>query len=207
MKDSLHTLLYATILGGVCALVLTAAAQWTEPYRRRNEEAEKNRHILRVLSVPFEDGAGAEELVEIFKKNVRPRMLGELPTYEYVADGPSGKPRAVAVPFAGQGLWGPIKGFLALEPDMATIRGITFYEQEETPGLGGEIGAAWFRDRFKGKRIHDTGVPGIRLVRDGAKGANQIDAVTGATMTCEKVEAMLNATIGQIMKERSSDGG
>ena len=50
-------------------------------------------------------------------------------------------------------------------------------------------------------------MPGIRIVRDGASEANEVDAITGATMTCEKVEAMLNATIRRIMKERSSHGG
>ena len=206
MKDSMYTLLYATILGGTCALVLTAAAQWTEPYRRRNEEAEKNRHILGVLSVPFEEEATAEELVTIFKANVRSGELGGLTTYEYLADGPSGKPRAIAVPFTGQGLWGPIKGLLALEPDLETICGITFYEQEETPGLGGEITSDWFRKRFIEKRIHAAGAPGIRIVRSGASGVNEIDGITGATMTCNKVQAMLNVTIKQVMKERRSDG-
>ena len=207
MKDSLHTLLYATILGGVCALVLTAAAQWTEPHRKRNDEAERNRHVHRVLAVPFEKKASAQELVEVFKKNIREQPLGELTAYAYVRDGAPAAAAPLAVPFSGQGLWGPIKGFLALEPDRETIRGITFHEQEETPGLGGEIAASWFCGRFKGKRIHAAGVPGIRLVREGANSANEIDAVTGATMTCEKVQAMLNATIKRIMKERSSDGG
>jgi Na+-transporting NADH:ubiquinone oxidoreductase subunit C len=109
----------------------------------------------------------------------------------------------VAVPFAGQGLWGPIKGFLALKPDLKTIHGVTFHEQEETPGLGGEIGADWFRDQFKGKSIEDAqGKRGIRIRRGGgATGPNEVDAITGATMTSERVEEMLNAAVARIAGE------
>ena len=59
----------------------------------------------------------------------------------------------MAVPFSGSGVWGPIEGVLALEPDMQTIRGVRFYKQEETPGLGGEIASDWFQAQFKGKTL------------------------------------------------------
>ena len=124
----------------------------------------------------------------------------EVPTY-----------RAVAVPFAGPGLWGPVEGFLALESDMRTIRGITFHKQEETPGLGGEIASASFTRQFEGKSIVDeSGRPGIRILRAGAappesKGANEVDGITGATTTCEKVQAMLNEIIARIARARDAD--
>jgi Na+-transporting NADH:ubiquinone oxidoreductase subunit C len=95
-----------------------------------------------------------------------------------------------------------VEGLLALEPDMKTIRGVTFYKQEETPGLGGEIGSAWFQQQFKGKSIMAGPKPGIRIIRGGAKSApDAVDAITGATMTSEKVQAMLNRTIAQIVEE------
>ena len=79
-----------------------------------------------------------------------------------------------------------------MESDMKTIRGLTFSRQEETPGLGGEIAAPWFRDQFVGKSIVDrAGKPGISI--GGAQDApNAVDAITGATMTCDKLEAVLN---------------
>ena len=108
--------------------------------------------------------------------------------------------------FEGPGLWGPIKGFLALESDMKTIRGLTFYEQEETPGLGGEIVADWFREQFAGKTIVDAqGKAGIEI--GGSKsGPNHVDGITGATMTCDKVEAMLNKLVKTLVEESGSDG-
>lgn len=202
MKDSLQTIIYATALGLVCSLMLTAAATYTAPYKKSNAKAEKMRGILSVLEVPFPADASSQDLVDIYDKNIRQEESGELTLYKYIPDG-SDKTEAVAVAFAGPGLWGPIKGFLSLESDMKTIRGIIFHEQEETPGLGGDIVTESFRGQFKGKSIADAnGKPGMRLVRDGADAINEVDAITGATITCNKVEQMLNKTIALIMKER-----
>ena len=207
MNDSLRTLVYAAVLGGVCASLLTGAARFTEPYKKSNARAEEMRNILGVLDVPHDPHASSRELVEVFEKNVRVEQRGELATYVYRSAGLPAAAQVVAVQFAGPGLWGPIKGLLSLDAEMKTIRGITFHEQEETPGLGGEIGAPWFRDQFKGKRIEDAaGRPRIRIRRDGAVGLNEVDAITGATMTCEKVEDMLNRAIEQIVEERTRHG-
>jgi Na+-transporting NADH:ubiquinone oxidoreductase subunit C len=207
VTDKVYTLVYAATVGTVCALLLAGAGRFTRPYREANEEAEKVSNILRVLGVPFEDGASAEELVGVFKRTIREQDRGGLSIYVY-SDSTSGQPVAIAVPFAGPGLWGPVEGFLALEPDMRTIRGITFHKHEETPGLGGEIGAPWFRGQFKGKSILSaSGKPGLRVRRGkGATAANEVDGITGATMTCTKVEAMLNAVVAKIVKEGGTDG-
>ncbi len=206
MKGSLYTLGYAGVLGTICALLLTAAASFTQPYKKANADAERNRNILNVLQVPYSPEVSARELIEIFETNVDLKVLGEIQFYRY-PKGP-GKAETVAVAFEGTGLWGPIKGFLALGPDMRTIRGITFYQQEETPGLGGEIASAWFVKQFEGKKIVDaSGKVGIAIKGGSEKRAvNEVDAITGATMTCEKVEAMLNSVIEKIVQESGNNG-
>jgi Na+-transporting NADH:ubiquinone oxidoreductase subunit C len=86
---------------------------------------------------------------------------------------------------------------------MRTIRGVTFYEQEETPGLGGEIAADWFRKQFVGKSIVDeAGNPGIIISSGGEPASNKVDAISGATMTCDKVQAMLNEAISSVVEEK-----
>ena len=42
-------------------------------------------------------------------------------------------------PIYGKGLWSTMYGFIALDKDLKTIKGFTFYEHGETPGLGGEV--------------------------------------------------------------------
>ena len=100
-------------------------------------------------------------------------------------------------------MWGPIKGFLALDPKITKILGITFYEQEETPGLGGEISTPSFRNKFVGLPIRDKeGNPGIIIKSGGEEAINKVDGISGATMTCDKVQQMLNEAIKRITKEK-----
>ena len=198
MKGSLYTLVYAAVLGSACALLLTGAAEFTEEARKANAEAEEALNILLALKVPLPGNITSKQIVELRDQNIQ----GEEP-YVYSPPDANGKVLAVAIRFAGLGLWGPIKGFLALEPDMKTIRGITFYEQEETPGLGGEITSEGFRGQFEGKSIiGPDGVPGIIISVGGEDAPNKVDGISGATMTCDKVQAMLNEAIKGVVKEK-----
>ena len=203
MKNNVYTLFYAGVLGTVCSLLLTAAASFTASYQEDNAKAEKNRNILGVLQVQYPPGASSQELVKIFEDNVSLEQKGALMMYRYVPAKDSDNKETVAVAFEGPGLWGPVKGFLALGRDMRTIRGITFYEQEETPGLGGDIVTDKFRDQFVGKSIVDeAGTPGIIISSSEGQAANKVDAISGATMTCDKVQAMLNEAIKIIVEEK-----
>lgn len=198
MKGSLYTLMYAAALGTACATVLTFAAVFTEENIRANREAEEAKNILIALNVPIPEKTPAKELVALRKEKVKVDKIGDVTTYEYWVDG---KRESVAVRFTGLGLWGPIKGFLAMDPERTRIKGITFYEQQETPGLGGEISKNWFRDRFKDLSLRDaSGNVGIEIGA-GEDAPNRIDGISGATMTCNKVEEMLNEAIKSIVKE------
>ncbi len=201
MKGSVYTLVYAAVLSTVCALILTFAASFTAPYKLANAEAEEVKNILLALSVSVPEKASSEELVEIYEKNVQEKERGSITTYVYTPSG--NNDGAIAIRFAGPGLWGPIKGFLALDPKITKIRGITFYEQEETPGLGGEIVKPSFRDKFVGLLIRDeAGNPGIIIKNGGEAAVNKVDGISGATMTCDKVQEMLNEAIKSIVEEK-----
>jgi len=201
MKGNVYTLVYAAVLGTVCALVLTFASSFTAPYKQANAEAEEVKNILLALNVSIPDKASSEEMVKIYKENVQEEMRGGITTYVYTpSDNSDG---AIAMRFAGPGLWGPIKGFLAMNPEITKIQGITFYEQEETPGLGGEIVKPSFRDKFVGLLIRDdAGKPGIIIKNGGEAAANKVDGISGATMTCDKVQEMLNEAIRSIVEEK-----
>ena len=202
MKNNLYTLIYAGILGSVCASLLTGAAIFTKPLREANADAEKKENILNVLEVPFDEAVSAKELLAVFDSKVIDETSEKLEMYRFVPEQGSAGVETVAIAFEGPGLWGAIKGFLALQPDMRTIRGITFYEQEETPGLGGEIVSEGFRQHFTGKSIvNERGEAGIIIGKEGKNAPNGVDAITGATMTCDKVQAMLNDVIKRMVKE------
>ena len=207
MKAEIRIVLFSAILAIVCSLLLTGAELLLKPYREANEQAEEMRNYLAALSIPVDDDANASTLIELYKDNVTVRELGGLEVYAYVPGALSGgDPMAYAVPFSGAGLWGPVSGVLALEPDLKTIRGVRFYKQEETPGLGGEIGAAWFQQQFEGKRIVSaSGDYGFSVVKPGTgSGENQVDGITGATMTSDRVGIMIDEIVRELGKEMTS---
>jgi Na+-transporting NADH:ubiquinone oxidoreductase subunit C len=199
--SSLYMVFYAATLGAVCAGLLTLVGNLTRERREANKEAERVRNVLGVLEIPYEKTLDAKGLLGVYEESVKERALGDLELFSSLDA--AGKERLVAVGIDGPGVWGPIKGFMSLDPDMKTIRGITFHEQEETPGLGAEITTVAFRDRFKGKLlVGPGGKPGLRI-KAGASGPTGIDAISGATMTCDKVQDLLNATIAKIVAEKA----
>lgn len=207
MKESFRTLLFAGLLGLVCAGLLAGVSQFTAPFRQANEKAEEVRNYLAALGAPVPAEADARELLDVFENNVREIRLGEITAYEYAPGAASQEgPLAVAIPFSGMGLWGPIRGVLALDPQLRTIRSIRFYQQEETPGLGGEIGAEWFQKQFEGKQIaNDAGEAGFRVQKPGSPPqVNAVDAITGATMTSQRVQAIVDELARRLWKERQS---
>lgn len=201
MKDDLYTIAFAGVLSAACALLLTGAAAVTAPFRENNAKIEEVLNILSALNVPLEEGESAAQLVRKFEQNVREEKRGDVAFYVYSAPDAPDRPKALAVRFAGSGVWGPIEGFLALEPDMKTIRAITFAHQEETPGLGGEISASWFREQFAGRSVRDAaGRVGI-VIGKAEAGPNAVNAITGATMTSGKLETILNDTLRKCVEE------
>jgi len=202
MKGNLQTIVYAAVLGAICGSLLAGVNQLTGPYKEATAQAERIRNVLEVLQIQFSKESDPQELAQVFTANVREEKFGELPVYVCADLQDKDKIKSVAAAFEGRGLWGPIRGFLALRPDMRTIQDITFYEQEETPGVGGQIASSWFRERFKSRKIIDAdGKSGIRIRRGGgALAENEVDAITGATMTCKKLETILNETIKKIVR-------
>lgn len=99
-----------------------------------------------------------------------------------------GKVDQVVISIEGLGMWGTIYGFLALDKDANTVRGITYYDHRETPGLGGEIGNPDWLALWRGRRSYDEQWnPGIAVIK-GQAGAPEkdplhVDGLSGATIT------------------------
>lgn len=103
------------------------------------------------------------------------------------------------IPMVGNGLWGAIWGFVALESDFNTVYGASFDHASETPGLGAEINLPAFQDPFEGKKILDENgdYESITARKGGAQEGNphQVDAITGGTITSNGVTEMLHRTL------------
>lgn len=105
-----------------------------------------------------------------------------------------GQPDAYVIPIQGFGLWDIVKGYLALETDLNTVKGVTFYEHKETPGLGAQVTEQWFQNNWKGKKILDESGNLVSItVAKGqtAEGPHQVDGISGSTLTGNGVNSFL----------------
>ena len=116
--------------------------------------------------------------------------------------GDSGDVKMIVLPIKGYGLWSTLYGFLALDADTKTIRGITYYQHGETPGLGGEVDNPNWKSLWPGRMAFDaSGKPAITVIKGQAGTPDQdphrVDGLSGATITSRGVTSMLHFWLGE----------
>lgn len=195
MKDSIKSVLFMFLVALVFTGLVSAVKLANDQRIARNQEIKLQRIILQVLKIAAGEGISEAQLTELYKKRVKPMRAGNREVYiGYQEDGKT--PLGYALPFKGPGFWGPISGLVSVDPKAEKIRGLAFYKHSETPGLGGRITENWFQTQFEGLALTVEKGPVFKLVPTGASSAkNELDAITGATMTSKAVEAFLNQEI------------
>jgi Na+-transporting NADH:ubiquinone oxidoreductase subunit C len=106
----------------------------------------------------------------------------------------------VILPIDGKGLWSTLYGFLALSGDLNTVKGITFYEHGETPGLGGEVDNPAWKAQWAGKKIYDkAGSVQLQVIKGTAdkSSPHQVDGLSGATLTANGVSNLVRYWLGE----------
>ena len=102
----------------------------------------------------------------------------------------------IILPIRGYGLWGTLFGYIAIDKDLNTIRGLEFYEHKETPGLGAEVDNPKWKALWDGKKIYKDGEIEIAVIKGKVDPSNamadyQVDGLSGATLTSRGVTNML----------------
>ncbi len=134
-----------------------------------------------------------------------PAGIGRRPHYGevFLARDDDGALERVILPVHAYGLWSTMYAFLALEADLRTVSGISFFEHAETPGLGGEIENPRWQEHWVGKKVRDErGQVRFRVDRGptppGANDADyRVDGLSGATITSRGVESMVQFWLGE----------
>ena len=114
-----------------------------------------------------------------------------------------GKTDAIVLPISGKGLWSTLYGYLALDGDANTVRGITFYKHGETPGLGGECENPEWTAKWVGKTILDEkGALASIKVKKGVvdpaipnEKAHMVDGLSGSTITSNGITNFVKADL------------
>jgi len=210
---------FALIVCIVCSMSLAFVSEGLRARKETNEANDIKKNILKAVRLenPLSQKASSQEVLKAYSEmmseivvNEEGQVVESAPTTQ-TAEGETLFPlyvysegqevKAYCFPIEGKGLWSTLYGYLALEPDVETVRGITFYKHGETPGLGGEIETVWFQDNFVGKRIWDEDQQILRpivlvkgKVEDQLPEGDQdfyVDGISGATMTSKGVTALL----------------
>lgn len=195
-NSNVYTIVYATVIVVIVAILLAVVSQVLSPRQQANALLDQQKQILVALNQDYSKADPAQMYLALVNDTV---YVGEnqLPVYVANIDGTT----KYVFKLHGNGLWGGIGGYLALDDDKNTIFGINFNHESETPGLGAEIVTAKFRNQFNGKHIRNAAgeVKSVAVMKAGkmAEGQEQVDAVSGATITCTGVSDMLRNNLAE----------
>jgi len=109
----------------------------------------------------------------------------------------------IILPVYGKGVWSTMYGFIALNNDLTTVEGFSFYEHGETPGLGGEVdNPAWRRSWVGKKAFDDRGKVAIEVLKGAVdplspEAVHQIDGLSGASLTTRGVDKLVRYWLGE----------
>jgi len=224
-QSNLYTIVFIIITSFVAALILSVSSVMLRDRQERNVELDIKRNILSAVDLLKQD----EDVSFLYKKYIRSvvvnsegKILGksapaekinfevelekkpeerEYPVFMSVQKA-EGEISAYCIPIVGKGLWSTLYGYLALESDLKTIRGITFYKHGETPGLGGEIEKPSFQKNFVGKKIlsAEGELVSVTVLKGKTKLnslnlIHEVDGISGATLTSEGVNKLLKSCL------------
>ncbi len=227
-QTNTYIFLYASGMVLIVAAILSVASMLLKPLQERNVEIAKKLDILRSVGKAADAGSAPSknvyveseyekyiresyvinssgqriEGIDAFSVNLKeeinkPLEQRRLPVY--IAQHDDGSLNYI-IPLLGRGLWGPIRGYIALNEDFNTIFGAIFDHDKETPGLGAEINTSQFQDQFRGKQIfNDAGeFVSIKVQKAGLPpfGNSSVDGISGGTITSVGVDLMLKDILG-----------
>ena len=193
-NGNLYTFAYATVIVVLVAVLLAVVSQVLSPRQQANVLLDQQKQILVALNQDYSETDPAalyqRLVVDTLDVNGAPVFVANI----------EGETKFV-LKLHGAGLWGGIGGYLALDADKNTIFGVNFNHESETPGLGAEIVTEKFRHQFNGKHIKNAKgeVVSVAVLKSGklAEGQEQVDAISGATITSTGVSDMLLSNLGE----------
>ena len=204
-----YAIIYASVVVVIVAFLLAGVSSSLRPLQEENIRLDKKKQILSSLNIKNVADAAAE-YDQVIKSDLIIDNAGvtvkenggfevandainesNLPLYVAEVDGE----KKYVIPMTGNGLWGGIWGYVAVNSDGNTIYGTYFSHASETPGLGAEIASEKFQSRFPGKSIIADGAVALGVTKKVANEASEVNAISGATITCNGVNAMLQNTM------------
>lgn len=143
------------------------------------------------------------QALEISPRTITVNVGGRQRSFNVFEATYQGRRRGWVVKTAGQGYSDRVELLLGLDPTLTTITGLFILEQKETPGLGNKMIFPEWRAQFIGKPT----TPALKVVKTGAREKNQIDAITGATISSRAVVTIVNSAVQALRKPLTKGDG
>lgn len=180
MKQALAMVLALCLVAIISGGVLSLVNSWAQPQVAANLEAATEQAVFLVQpeGERYEVLEGVEFTVyQVFDAD--DRLVGYAMVYE------------------GKGYQGTIRLMAGLNEDLTEIVAIEVLEDSETPGLGALINEDKFKNQFKGLETS----PEIAWVKGAAPSEpNQVQAITGATISTRAVVDILNEGVADMRR-------
>lgn len=215
VDSNVYIILYSVVMVVVVAALLAVVSLSLQSRQNDNALNEKKQQIVTALgedplttdydSVIAEavmlDASGNPTDGDVFEalQDLKGSIAaGKFPVFK-------AKNGCVVIPVYGAGLWDAIWGYVALEPDMSTVKGIVLDHKSETPGLGAEIATPAHQAKYVGKTVFEgDDFVSITLKKGGANPsdanyAHEVDAITGGTKTSDGVTEMIRSGLGNYL--------
>lgn len=219
-NSNTYIIIYSAIMVIIVAFLLAFIFQVLKPMQDVNVALDKKKQVLASLNIrglsdqeseaKYEEVVTADRILDTdgniveqgekggedagFTLTSADYKAGRLALYECQVDGET----KYVIPVYGMGLWGSIWGFIAVNDDGNTVYGAYFNHESETAGLGAEIkDSQEWQEKFQGKQIYGIDADGslgdvkLSVMKKVSDTASEVDAVTGATLTCNGVRQML----------------
>lgn len=203
-----YTIGYAAVMVVIVAFLLAFVSSVLKPTQDKNVELDKKKQILAALN---QRGLEKNSIEATYTALVKSDLIinedgsvkaeeggfkatnSELVVYVCEVEGA----KKYVFPVTGKGLWGGLWGYIALNDDFQTVFGVYMSHESETAGLGSVIAEEKFQKKFDGKSVFaegDAEKVALTVVKAGkvANDAIEVDGITGATLTCNGVAAMVN---------------
>ncbi|MGE3173002.1 MAG: NADH:ubiquinone reductase (Na(+)-transporting) subunit C [Planctomycetota bacterium] len=222
-----YVLGFAVVICVAMSATLAVIATALKPTQQAAAEFDRQKNVMMAAGLVQEGGTRSrKELEQLYQERVEERVIdvttgqpaadltpqavaamksdADRARYRVVATtkGDDGKLGAIVLPISGKGLWSTLYGYLALEGDGNTVRGITFYKHGETPGLGGEVENPAWTGLWPGKTILDQGKLVSITVKKGVvnpavpnEKQHYVDGLSGATITSNGVTKFVRSDL------------
>ncbi|RRD77029.1 NADH:ubiquinone reductase (Na(+)-transporting) subunit C [Alloprevotella sp. OH1205_COT-284] len=221
-NSNAYTIVYASIMVIIVAFLLAFISSVLKSTQEANVANDKRSQILAALNLRDVENVEQkynETILKALVVNVEGEVIDSVGGFDveskmitakndhdkklplYVAK--VGADTLYVVPLFGRGLWGGISGYLALKKDLNTVYGCNYTHESETAGLGARIVELEFQQKFTDKQAHaDTAFTAVALgmKKKVENPKTEVDMITGATLTCDGMDAMFKTSLSPYKK-------